>query len=95
MSIQFIIDESIPTVVIENATVLPIKKRRSVEYNGTELLNALLLAFPVIVDHVTLSDTLSNFSAIKEKIIFNKDSEFDQYVKDLELKQNLQKENIL
>lgn len=91
MSIQFIIDESVPTEIIENPNiVLPtIKKRRSVEYNGTELLNALLLAFPEIVDIATMSNVLSNFSVVKEKIIFNTDAEFDLYVKDLELKQKL------
>lgn len=96
MSIQFTIDDSVPTEIVENPNIIvpTIKKRRSVEYNGTELLNALLFAFPEIVDNITLSSVLSNFSAIKEKILFNKDSEFDGYVKDLELKQNLVQKTI-
>jgi hypothetical protein len=96
-----IIEDTIPILVpIESIIPIPIsiepienikvtKKRKSVEYNGIELLHALLIVYSDINDIITLDNYISNIDLIKRKILFNQESEISLYVEDLNKKKHL------
>ena len=65
------------------------KKRQSVEYNGMELLFAILLKFPEVNDVSSLWLLLENETEMSSNISFNTTEDVKLYVNDLKIKKQL------
>ncbi len=65
------------------------KKRQSVEYNGMELLFAILLKYPEVNDVPSLWLLLENNTSVTSSILFNTTYDFKSYVEDLQKKKQL------
>jgi hypothetical protein len=65
------------------------KKRQSVEYNGMELLFAILLKYSEINDSSSLLLLLENESELSSNISFNTPEDVKLYIKDLKIKKQL------
>jgi len=65
------------------------KKRQSVEYNGMELLFAILLKYPEVNDVPSLWLLLENDISVTTNISFNTTDDFKSYVEDLQRKKQL------
>ena len=71
------------------------KKRQSVEYNGMELLFAILLKYPQVNDVSSLWLLLENESELSSNILFNTNEDVKLYVNDLKIKKQLVNDFIL
>jgi hypothetical protein len=65
------------------------KKRQSVEYNGMELLVAILLKYPQVNDVTSLWLLFENEGELSSNILFNTSDDVKLYVKDVQTKKHL------
>jgi len=65
------------------------KPRKSTEFNGMELLVAILCAFKEVNTMSNVLDILRDKDNLKTRIIFNSEEEIDEYTKDLLSKQSI------
>lgn len=64
-------------------------KRQSVEYNGMELLFAILLKYPEVNDMSSLWLLLENETCLSNSILFNTTDDIKPYIKDIQTKKHL------